>query len=143
MFIAGAVKAAVLAPQEMAGLAQSGEVRPPGVASAGRLAASPEVPTLREFGRDVVVVDMEGLCAPPGLPDEIHAPPRDRLRRGTRVPARRTFLERTGAMDGHLDRPGFQAAPSGLANAARARGRLAPPGGGPTVLPPRTEEHPP
>ena len=127
---------AVLAPEEMAGLVQSGEARPPGVTST-------EVPTPREFGRDVVVEDMEGLRALPGLPDEIHASLRDRPRCGTRVPAWRTSLERTGAMDGHVDRPGFQAALSGLANAARARGRLVPPGGGPTVLAAKNQGDPP
>ncbi|MBW3656978.1 MAG: tripartite tricarboxylate transporter substrate binding protein, partial [Gemmatimonadetes bacterium] len=57
--LAGTVELAVLAPEEMAGLAQAGEVRPLGVASAERLAGFPEVPTLRELGWDVVVENMK------------------------------------------------------------------------------------
>lgn len=117
--LAGTVELAVLAPEEMAGLAQAGEVRPLGVASAERLAAFPEVPTLRELGWDVVIENMKGLCAPAGLPDEIHATLHDRFRRGMQAPAWRTFLERTGAMDGYLDGPGFQAAMDSVLDALR------------------------
>jgi tripartite-type tricarboxylate transporter receptor subunit TctC len=123
--LAGTVEVAVLAPEEMAGLAQAGEVRPLGVASADRLAAFPQVPTLRELGWDVVVENMKGLCAPAGLPDAIHAALHDRFRRGTAAPAWRGFLERTGAMDGYLDGPGFQAAMDAVLDALRAAVRRA------------------
>ncbi len=123
--LAGTVELAVLAPEEMAGLAQAGEVRPLGVASAERLAGFPEVPTLRELGWDVVVENMKGLCAPAGLPDEIQGALHGRFRRGMQAPAWRAFLERTGAMDGYLDGPGFQAAMDGVLDALRPAVRRA------------------
>jgi tripartite-type tricarboxylate transporter receptor subunit TctC len=118
--LAGTVELAVLAPEEMAGLTQAGEVRPLGVASAERLPGFPGVPTLRELGWDVVVENMKGLCAPAGLPDEVYTSLHDRFRRGMQEPAWRTFLERTGAMDGYLDGPGFQAAMDSVLDALRA-----------------------
>lgn len=117
--LAGTVELAVLAPEEMAGLAQAGEVRPLAVASAERIAAHPDVPTLRELGFDVVVENMKGLNAPAGLPDEIYASLHDRFRRGMQEPAWKTFLERTKAMDGYLDGPGYQAAIDGVLDALR------------------------
>lgn len=118
--LSGTVELAVLAPEEMAGLAQAGEVRPLAVASADRLAGFAEVPTLRELGWDVVVENMKGLCAPAGLPDPVCATLHDRFRRGMQAPAWRTFLDRTGAMDGYLDGQGFQAAMDGVLDALRA-----------------------
>ena len=117
--MAGTVELAVLAPEEMAGLAQAGEVRPLAVASAGRIPAHPDVPTLRELGWDVVVENMKGLNAPAGLPDEIYTTLHDRFRRGMQEPAWKTFLDRTGAMDGYLDGPGYQAAIDGVLDALR------------------------
>lgn len=117
--MAGTVELAVLAPEEMAGLTQAGEVRPLAVASAERLANFRDVPTLRELGWDVVVENMKGLNAPAGLPDEIYASLHDRFRRGMQEPAWKTFLDRTGAMDGYLDGPGYQAAMDGVLDALR------------------------
>jgi tripartite-type tricarboxylate transporter receptor subunit TctC len=124
--LAGTVELAVLAPEEMAGLTQAGEVRPLAVASAARLPAFPDTPTLRELGWDVVVENMKGLNAPAGLPDEIAASLHDRVRRGMAAPAWRTFLERTGAMDGYLDGPGYQAAMDGVLEALRKSVRPTP-----------------
>ena len=118
--LSGTVELAVLAPEEMAGLARAGEVVPLAVASAGRIPAHPNVPTMRELGFDVVVENMKGLNAPAGLPDEIYATLHDRFRRGMQEPAWKTFLERTGAMDGYLDGPGYQAAIDGVIDALRA-----------------------
>lgn len=117
--LAGTVELAVLAPEEMAGLAQAGEVRPLAVASADRLAAFREVPTLRELGWDVVIENMKGLNAPAGLPDDIAATLHDRFRRARETQAWQNFLERTGAMDGYLDGPGYQAAMDSVLDALR------------------------
>jgi tripartite-type tricarboxylate transporter receptor subunit TctC len=117
--LAGTVELAVLAPEEMAGLVRAGDVRPLGVASAERLAAFPNVPTLRELGWNVVVENMKGLNAPAGLPDEIHTSLHDRFRRGMQSQAWKNFLERTGAMDGYLDGPGYQAAMDNVLDALR------------------------
>jgi tripartite-type tricarboxylate transporter receptor subunit TctC len=117
--LAGTVELAVLAPEEMAGLAQAGDVRPLAVCSAERLAAFRDVPTLRELGWDVVVENMKGLNAPAGLSDEIAASLHDRFRRAREMPAWQTFLQRTGAMDGYLDGPGYQAAMDSVLDALR------------------------
>lgn len=117
--LAGTVELAVLAPEEMAGLAQAGEVRPLAVASAERLPAFRDVPTLRELGWNVVIENMKGLNAPAGLPDEIAASLHDRFRRAREMPAWQNFLERTGAMDGYLDGPGYQAAMDSVLDALR------------------------
>lgn len=118
--LAGTVELAVLAPEEIAGLAAAGQVRPLAVASAERLAAFPEVPTLRELGWNVVIENMKGLMAPAGLSDAAAATLHDRFRRGMQEPAWKTFLDRTGAMDGYLDGPGFQAAMDSVLDALRA-----------------------
>lgn len=118
--MAGTVELAVLAPEEMAGLAQAGEVRPLAVCSAERIRAHPDVPTLRELGFDVVVENMKGLNAPAGLPDAIYTSLHDRFRQGMQQPAWQTFLERTGAMDGYLDGPGYQAAMDAVLDQLRA-----------------------
>ncbi|NKC33437.1 tripartite tricarboxylate transporter substrate binding protein [Falsiroseomonas selenitidurans] len=123
--LAGTVELAVLAPEEMAGLVQGGEVRPLAVASESRLPGFPDVPTLRELGWNVVVENMKGLSAPAGLPDEIATVLHDRFRRAMAEPAWKTFLDRTGAMEGYLDGPGFQAAMDGVLDALRASVRKA------------------
>lgn len=121
--LAGTVDLAVLAPEEMASLVQAGDVRPLAVASAERLPDFRETPTLRELGWNVVVENMKGLCAPAGLPDEIAASLHDRFRRGMQEPAWRSFLEKTGALDGYLDGRGFQAAMDSVLDALRANVR--------------------
>jgi len=117
--MAGTVELAVLAPEEMAGLAQAGEVRPLAVASTERIAAHPDVPTLRELGWDVVIENMKGLNAPAGISDEIASVLHDRVRRAMATPPWQNFLERTGALDGYLDGPGYQAAMDGVLDALR------------------------
>lgn len=124
--LSGTVELAVLAPEEMAGLAQAGEVKPLAVASAARIPAYPDVPTLKELGWDVVAENMKGLAAPAGLPDDIATSLHDRFRRGMQEPAWKTFLDRTGAMDGYLDGPGFQAAMDSVLDALRATVRRPP-----------------
>ncbi|HWX51398.1 MAG TPA: tripartite tricarboxylate transporter substrate binding protein [Roseomonas sp.] len=108
--LAGTVELAVLAPEEMGGLVADGEIRPLGVASAERLPAFPEVPTLRELGWNVEIENMKGLMGPAGMPDAVVASLHDRFRQAMAAPAWTTFLERTGATEGYLDGPAFQAA---------------------------------
>ncbi|MXP62739.1 tripartite tricarboxylate transporter substrate binding protein [Roseomonas sp. M0104] len=108
--LAGTVELAVLAPEEMGGLAADGEVRPLAVASAGRLPAFPAVPTLRELGWNVEIENMKGLMGPAGMPDAVATSLHDRFRAAMSDPAWQTFLERTGATEGYLNGPAFQAA---------------------------------
>jgi len=104
----GTVDLAVLAPEEMAGLAAAGEVMPLAVASAQRIAPHPQVPTLRELGFDVEIENMKGLSAPAGTPEAVLAALHDRFRQGMASPVWAGFLERTGAADGYLDGRAYQ-----------------------------------
>jgi len=124
--LSGTVELAVLAPEEMAGLAQAGEVRALAVASAERVPTHPDAPTLKELGYDVVVENMKGLSAPAGLPDEIAASLHDRFHRGMQEGPWKTFLDRTGAMDGYLNGPDFQAAMDAVLDALRKNVRPTP-----------------
>ncbi len=54
-------------------LAQAGRMRPIAVTGAERVAAFPEVPTMREQGVDIVSTGWFGLCAPTGVPEPILA----------------------------------------------------------------------
>ena len=98
---------------------RDGRVRALAVLTAERTPEAPAVPTLRELGWNVVVENMKGLNAPAGLPDEIYTSLHDRFRRGMQEPAWKTFLERTKAMDGYLDGPGYQAAMDAVLDALR------------------------
>ncbi|WP_426956298.1 tripartite tricarboxylate transporter substrate binding protein [Muricoccus radiodurans] len=117
--MAGTVDLAVLAPEEMAGLAAAGEIRPLAVASEERIPSHRDVPTMRELGWDVVAENMKGLCGPAGLSDAVARSIHDRVRRGMQGPAWANFLQRTNAMDGYLDGPGFQAAMDAVYDALR------------------------
>jgi tripartite-type tricarboxylate transporter receptor subunit TctC len=90
------------------------------VASASRIPGYPDVPTLRELGFDVVIENMKGLNAPAGLPDAIYTSLHDRFRQGMQAPAWKTFLDRTGAMDGYLDGPGYQRAMDDVLDSLKA-----------------------
>ncbi|HEY4253018.1 MAG TPA: tripartite tricarboxylate transporter substrate binding protein [Roseomonas sp.] len=119
--LSGTVDLAVLAPEEMAGLMAGGEVRPLVVASAERIGgAYREVPTMRELGWDVVVENMKGLSAPARTPDAIATSLHDRFHRGMQAQGWKTFVERTGAMDGYLDGPAYQAAMDAVLDALKA-----------------------
>lgn len=124
--LSGTVELAVLAPEEMAGLAQAGEVKALAVASAERVPTHPDAPTLKELGYEVVVENMKGLSAPAGLPDEIATSLHDRFHRGMQAGPWKTFLDRTGAMDGYLNGPDFQAAMDAVLDALRKSVRPTP-----------------
>ena len=118
--LAGTVNLAVLAPEEMAGLADTGDLRRLAVASPERLPSLPGVPTLRELGWDVVLENMKGLVAPAGLPDDAYAVLHDRFRAAMASPTWGGFLARSGALDGYLDGPAFGAAMDAVLEALRA-----------------------
>lgn len=52
---------------------ESGQIRLLATFNPGRLAAFPDVPTVKESGYDVVLQKFRGLAAPKGLPDDIAA----------------------------------------------------------------------
>jgi tripartite-type tricarboxylate transporter receptor subunit TctC len=112
--LAGQVDCAVLAPEEFAGQLQGGLVRLLGVASAQRVPAYPNVPTLREAGFDVIVENMKGFVAPAGTPEAILQSHHDRMRQAMAAPPWQAFMARTGEADGYANGPDFQAAMTNL-----------------------------
>jgi tripartite-type tricarboxylate transporter receptor subunit TctC len=69
----GTVAANIMALASAAPLVQSGQVRLLGVAAESRMAALPEVPTLREGGVDLVAGFWWGVLGPAGIPEPIVA----------------------------------------------------------------------
>jgi tripartite-type tricarboxylate transporter receptor subunit TctC len=69
----GQVQATFVAYGSAAALVGSGQIRAVGVAGEERLAALPEVPTLREAGIDLVAGFWWGLMGPAGLPERVVA----------------------------------------------------------------------
>jgi putative tricarboxylic transport membrane protein len=67
----GHVDVAVPNPSEALGQVQGGLVRVLGVASAARLAALPDVPTLKERGIDVEYRMFRGIAMPAGVPADV------------------------------------------------------------------------
>jgi tripartite-type tricarboxylate transporter receptor subunit TctC len=71
--LAGTVQATIMALATAAPLVQSGQIRVVGVAAERRLAAMPDVPTLREQGVDLVSGFWWGVLGPVGIPEPIVA----------------------------------------------------------------------
>lgn len=107
--LAGTVRLTGVAPEDIGGLLDTRQIRLLAVASAERLPRFRDLPTLRELGWDVQVEGMKGLVAPAGLSDAAAASLHDRFREAMAAPAWSTFIERTGATEGYLNGPAFQA----------------------------------
>jgi tripartite-type tricarboxylate transporter receptor subunit TctC len=114
------VRLANLRPEEVGGLVQARQIRLFGVASAARLSGFTKIPTLKEMGWDVQVEGMKGLAAPAGLPDAAATSLHDRFRGAMQTPSWRTFIERTGAIEGYLDGPSFQSKMTRMIDGLRA-----------------------
>jgi tripartite-type tricarboxylate transporter receptor subunit TctC len=71
--VAGNVQATIMALASAVPLVGSGQVRVLGVASESRIAALPEVPTLREQGVDLVAGFWWGVLGPAGIPEPVVA----------------------------------------------------------------------
>jgi tripartite-type tricarboxylate transporter receptor subunit TctC len=69
----GQVQATFVAYGSAAALVQGGQIRAVGVAGERRMAALPEVPTLREQGIDLVAGFWWGVIGPAGLPERVAA----------------------------------------------------------------------
>jgi tripartite-type tricarboxylate transporter receptor subunit TctC len=109
-----------LTPGEVGGLVEARQTRLFGVASAARLSGFPDLPTLKEMGWDVQVEGMKGLSAPAGLPDAAATSLHDRFRGAMQTSSWRTFIERTGAIEGYLDGPSFQSKMTRMMDELRA-----------------------
>ena len=118
--IAGHVDCGIAAPEEMASLVESGDLKVLAVASPERLPAYPAVPTMRELGWNVLAENMKGWVGPEGLTDQMTAYHHDRMRAAMATPIWQRFLDRSREADGYADGPAFQAAMNGLLDAIRA-----------------------
>ena len=99
----------VQASDELRGLAASGDLLPLACASAQRMPAFPQVPTLRELGIELVADNMKGWVGPAGMPAEMVASLHDRFRQAMSAPRWQRFMEQTGEADGYANGVIFRA----------------------------------
>lgn len=93
------------ATQEMA----AGTLRPLGQMAAERWAGTPEVPTLREQGFDVVLSSLRGFAAPAGTPPAILRRLSDLIGEAARDPGFRALAEKQAMPIGYQDGAAFAA----------------------------------
>ncbi|MGX9961765.1 Bug family tripartite tricarboxylate transporter substrate binding protein [Roseomonas sp. F4] len=106
--LAGQVDLVVQASDELRGLAASGDILPLACASAQRMPAYPQVPTLRELGVDLVADNMKGWVGPAGMTPEMVTYLHDRFRQAMTAPGWLRFMEQTGEADGYANGVDFQ-----------------------------------
>lgn len=106
--LSGQVDLVVQASDELRGLAASGDLLPLACASAQRMPAFPEVPTLRELGIELVADNMKGWVGPAGMPPEMVSSLHDRFRQAMAAPRWQRFMEQTGEADGYANGTDFQ-----------------------------------
>jgi tripartite-type tricarboxylate transporter receptor subunit TctC len=93
------------ATQEMA----AGTLRPLGQMAAERWAGTPDVPTLREQGFDVVLSSLRGFAAPAGTPPAIVQRLSDLIGEAARDPGFRALAEKQAMPIGYQDSATFAA----------------------------------
>ena len=93
------------ATQEMA----AGTLRPLGQMAAERWAGTPDVPTLREQGFDVVLSSLRGFAAPAGTPPAIIQRLSDLIGEAARDPGFRALAEKQAMPIGYQDSAAFAA----------------------------------
>jgi putative tricarboxylic transport membrane protein len=106
--LGGHVDMMIVEPQEAGENIRAGKMRVLAQVAAKRLPGFPDVPTLKEAGYDVVLVpQMRGVVAPPGISPEVVAYWEEFLRRLTQTPSWRKYLEDNQFEDGFLTGPDF------------------------------------
>ncbi|TDH58606.1 tripartite tricarboxylate transporter substrate binding protein [Dankookia rubra] len=98
------------ATQEMA----AGTLRPLGQMAAERWPGTPEVPTLREQGFDVVLSSLRGFAAPAGTPPAILRRLSDLVGEAARDPGFRALAEKQAMPLGYQDSAAFAAGIAGM-----------------------------
>jgi tripartite-type tricarboxylate transporter receptor subunit TctC len=88
---------------------KAGKLRPLGTFGAARLAALPEVPTLKELGYDVEYYLWAALFAPRGLPPAVFATLRDATRRAVQDPQFRSAMDKVETPIAYQDADEFRA----------------------------------
>ncbi len=73
-------------PSEVLPLIKSGELRPIAMSSSTRLAALPDVPTFKEIGVDIVLVQLRGFVLPKDVPADAVAYWVDAFKKATSTP---------------------------------------------------------
>ena len=102
--LGGHVNMMVIEPAEAGEHIRAGNMRVLAQVSEKRLAAFPNVPTLKEAGFDVPAVpQVRGVVAPPGIPAENVAYWEELFRKLTRTASWRKFLEDNQFEDGYQD----------------------------------------
>lgn len=106
--LGGQVDAIASGPSSIAAHVKAGKIRPLAHWGSGRLAAMPEVPSLRELGVPVDFAQWAGLFVPAGTPEPIV----QRLREAARIAAQdervKMVLTGAGSPLQYLDAPDFQ-----------------------------------
>jgi tripartite-type tricarboxylate transporter receptor subunit TctC len=87
---------------------KSGELRPLAVTSEKRLAAFPEVPTLKELGYDVEYYIWCGIFAPKAVPQDIIKILREAIRKVVVIPEFKTAMEKMSTPIDYRDADEFQ-----------------------------------
>lgn len=88
---------------------KNGTFRPLAVQSAERLAALPDVPTLKELGMDAEYYLWAGLFAPAGLPNDVKTVLREAAKKAIATPEFEKVMEGMGTPIQYLDAPEFDA----------------------------------
>jgi tripartite-type tricarboxylate transporter receptor subunit TctC len=88
-------------------MAQAGRMRPIAVSGAERVAAFPDLPTMREQGVDIVSTGWFGLCTPAGVPEPVLARLETELLAIVEEPELRTRIATGGSISRRMGREEF------------------------------------
>ena len=106
--LGGHVDCLAVPPSVVKGQVDAGALRVLAVWSDKRLAAYPEVPTLKELGYDAEFYVWAGMFAPKGTPPQVIQVLRDAVRKAVREPAFAKAMENIGTPPVYLDAPEFK-----------------------------------
>ena len=108
--LAGQIDFFFSALDEVQGQLEAKTIRALAVTRPKRYGSLPDAPALKELGYDVVVDNMKGLVAPPGLPDDVYAFLLENFKKGMDNTIWQDFAKRSGFTEsGYLDGPAFLA----------------------------------
>jgi tripartite-type tricarboxylate transporter receptor subunit TctC len=106
--LGGQVDAISTGPASILQHIQAGKVRPLATWGDTRLAALPDVPTLKELGYDVTFAQWSGLFVPAGTPEPIVQKLREAAKAAANDPKVRDTIQHAGSPVLYLDAPQFQ-----------------------------------
>ncbi len=106
--LSGQVDFTLAGPASSAAFIKGGRARALAVTGTTRLAAFPDVPTLKELGHDVDFIVWAGLLAPAGVPAPIMQKLRDAMRQVAADATFKTMMDRISTPIDYRDAPEFQ-----------------------------------